>query len=303
MFVRPMVGTRNLKFGWIDAAVLLATVAVAAFLIHRIDSVLHYRWNWPQVWAYLVRVDPASGSWTIGLLLQGFATTLRLALSGIVLATAIGFAFGLCRVSRRLFPRLVGGVYVELVRNMPPLVFMFIFYFFLSSQIVPLLGIERLVHGAGPATLAVIELLFGDPKLLVNFVTGLLCLVIFEGAYITEIVRAGIQSIEKGQWEAADSLGLGRVARMRLVIVPQVVRRILPALAGQLIMLIKTSSIVSLISIQELTFIATEVAVTSGRVFEIWIIVAVLYFTISAALSFAFQHFERSGQDARGGFA
>lgn len=285
----------KLRFGWIDVAVLAGVAAAAVYVLYRVDTVLHYRWNWSQVWVYVLRIDPAAGTWASGLLLKGFATTLRLAAFGIVLAALVGLVFGLARVSRRLFPRLVAGFYVETVRNLPPLVFMFVFYFFLSSQIVPLLGIERLAQAQSPALQVVLAWLFGDPRLLGNFLSGLFCLVLFEGAYLTEIVRAGIQSIDRGQWEAADSLGLKRWQRMRLVILPQALRRILPPLAGQFIMLIKTSSIVSLISIQELTFIATEVAVTSGRVFEIWLTVAALYFAVSAVLSLAFRRLERGG--------
>ncbi|MCC6470017.1 MAG: amino acid ABC transporter permease [Alphaproteobacteria bacterium] len=286
-------GSAKPRFGWIDVGVLAVLAAAAAYVVHRVDAVLHYRWDWSGVWVYLLRIDPRTGDWALGLLLKGFITTLRLALFGIILAALVGLVFGLARTSKRLFPRLVAGLYVELVRNMPPLVFIFIFYFFLSSQIVPLLGIDRLAATTSPALAGLIELAFGDRRLLANFVSGLFCLVLFEGAYITEIVRAGVLSIDKGQWEAGDSLGLTRLQRMRLVILPQALRRILPALAGQFIMLVKTSSIVSLISIQELTFIATEVAVTSGRVFEIWILVALLYFAVSALLSLAFHRLER----------
>lgn len=296
--VLPMPGTAKLRFGWIDVALAAALAALAFYIGYRVDAVLHYRWDWSRIGVYLVRLDPASGRWAMGLLLQGFVTTLRLALYGIVLAGVLGLVFGLARVSRRLLPRLVAGLYVETVRNMPPLVFMFIFYFFLSSQLLPLFGVDRLAQTTSPQGQAALAFLFGDPKLLGNFVSGLICLVLFEGAYITEIVRAGVQSIERGQWEAADSLGLTRLQRMRLVILPQALKRILPPLAGQFIMLIKTSSIVSLISIQELTFVATEVAVTTGRVFEVWIVVAGLYFAVSALFSLLFQYLERRGSAA-----
>lgn len=290
-----MPGTGKLRFGWIDAIVLALLAAATCYVVWRVDAVLHYRWNWSQVWPYVLRSDAATGQWALGLLLHGFLTTLRLALWGIALAAIVGLAFGLMRTSKRLFPRLVAGLYVETVRNMPPLVFIFIFYFFLSAQVMPLLGVDRLAASGSP----ILAFLFGDPKLFGNFAAGLLCLVLFEGAYITEIVRAGVQSIERGQWEAADSLGLRRWQRMRLVVLPQALRRILPPLAGQFIMLIKTSSIVSLISIQELTFLATEVAVTSGRVFEVWLIVAGLYFAVSAAFSLLFQRLERRSRIAR----
>lgn len=276
------------RFGALDAAILAAVAAFVAFIVYRVDSVLYYRWNWGRLWPYILQPDG-----TPGLLLIGFVTTLRLSLYGIVLAALVGLVFGLMRTSRRLFPRLLARGYVEIVRNMPPLVFIFIFYFFLSSQITPLLGLDRLGHGLGPEAAAAMRILVADPRLLENFVSGLICLALFEGAYVTEIVRAGVQSIERGQWEAARSLGLGGWLTLRKVVLPQAIRRMAPPLAGQFITLIKSSSIVSLISIQELTFTATEVAVTTERVFETWIIVGAMYFCVCYLCSLAFARLER----------
>jgi polar amino acid transport system permease protein len=138
-----------------------------------------------------------------------------------------------------------------------------------------------------------LRILVADPRLIENFVSGLICLALFEGAYVTEIVRAGVQSIERGQWEAARSLGLGGWQTLRKVILPQAIRRVAPPLAGQFITLIKSSSIVSLISIQELTFTATEIAVTTERVFETWIVVGAMYFIVCYICSLAFARLER----------
>jgi polar amino acid transport system permease protein len=281
------------RITWLDAVILAAVAGFVAFLAYRVGDVLNYHWRWARVLAYLVRWDDASGFWTANLLLRGFFTTLRLAVWGIVLAAAIGLVMGVCRTAKTLLPRLVALLYVGLVRNTPPLVFIFIFYFFISSQLVPLLGLDRFIANAAPATSAAIGVLFGDPRLFVNFVTGLLCLALFEGAYVTEIVRAGIQSVETGQIEAGRSLGLGPLRLLRLIILPQAFRRILPPLAGQFVSLIKTSSIVSLISIQELTFSAGEVSVTTGGVFEVWIIAAAMYFAICYPCSLVFAVLER----------
>jgi polar amino acid transport system permease protein len=281
------------RITWLDVVILVAVVGFVAFLVYRVDDVLNYHWRWSRVAAYLVRWDEESGFWTANLLLRGFFTTLRLAIWGIVFAAAIGLVMGVCRTARALLPRLVALLYVGLVRNTPPLVFIFIFYFFISSQLVPLLGLDRFIADAAPVTTAAIGVLFGDPRLFVNFVTGLLCLALFEGAYVTEIVRAGVQSVETGQIEAGRSLGLGPLRLLRLIILPQAFRRILPPLAGQFVSLIKTSSIVSLISIQELTFSAGEVSVTTGGVFEVWIIAAGMYFAICYPCSLAFAFLER----------
>ena len=283
-------GKRRLH--WLDLLVLAAVAGFAVYIAYRVDAVLHYKWDWTVIPPYLVRWDAEESRWVANLLVQGFLTTIRLAFWGTILAAIIGLVMGLCRVANSLFLRMVSRLYVELIRNLPPLVFIFVFYFFISSQIMPLLGIEEWIYAASPATLEVVSVLFGDPKLLVNFSSGLICLCMFEGAYLTEIVRAGIQSIPQGQWEAGTSVGLSRYQLMRYVIMPQAIQRIVPPLANQFITLIKDSAIVSLISIQELTFMAIEVGTSTMRVFEIWITVAAMYFAICFGISLVFRRME-----------
>jgi polar amino acid transport system permease protein len=285
--------------GWLDLAVLAVVAAFVVFVAYRIDNVLQYKWRWDRTFAFVIRWDPKRGEWVTNLLAQGLFTTIRLTIWGMLLATLIGTIGGICRVSRTLLPRVISRLYVELVRNIPPLVFVFIIYFFVSGEIVALLGVDRFVAGASPVTRDVIGVLFDQPKLFANFITGLLCLSLFEGAYVTEIVRAGIEAIESGQWQAAQSLGLTRWQTLRLVVLPQALARILPALAGQLISLIKTSSIVSLIAIQELTFLAGEVAVSTSSVFEVWIVVAGMYFVLCFACARLFGVLERKLAVAR----
>ena len=248
------------KLHWLDAVVVTAVIAFIVFVLYRVDSVLHYSWNWGMITPYLAYFDEDKQRWVANLLILGFVTSIRLALWGIVIAAIIGVVMGLCRTSSNLFLRMVARVYVEFVRNMPPLVFIFIFYFFISSQLMPLLGVDEFVRNASPTTLSVINVLFGDPILFSNFVSGLICLCLFEGAYITEIVRAGVQAIPRGQWEAGNSVGLSKLDVLRFVIMPQAIQRIMPPLANQFIQLIKDSSIVSLISIQE-----TDVHGNRGR--------------------------------------
>ena len=284
---------KKIRLNWIDFAVFAAVIAAVVYVWYRVDSVLAYRWDWTFVPHYLYRFDEEQQAWVANLLMQGLYTTIRLALWSIVLAALIGVVFGVMRTSRRLFPRMLSRVYVELIRNIPPLVFIFIFYFFISSQIMPLLGIEEFIRGASPETLAWLEVLFGPPKLISNVISGIICLAMFEGAYVTEIVRAGIQSIPKTQTEAGFSIGLSRLQLMRYVILPQAVQRVVPPLAGQFITLVKDSSIVSLISIQELTFLAVETAVSTNRMFEVWITVAGLYFCVCWSCALLFDWLER----------
>ena len=284
---------KKTRLGWIDFTIFAALIVAIAYVYYRVDSVLEYRWEWSVIPNYLYRWDEEQQRWVANLLMQGLYTTIRLALWGIVLAAIIGVVFGVMRTSRRLFPRLLSRVYVELIRNIPPLVFIFIFYFFISSQIMPLLGIEEFVRHAPPETLAWMEVLFGPPPLISNVISGIICLAMFEGAYVTEIVRAGIQSIPKTQTEAGLSIGLSRLQLMRYVILPQAVQRVVPPLAGQFITLVKDSSIVSLISIQELTFLAVETAVSTTRMFEVWITVAGLYFGVCYFCALLFDWLER----------
>eukprot|EP01037_Dinobryon_pediforme_P004295 gene4295-4345_t len=258
------------RFGWLDLVVLLAVAGLLAFVGFRVQTVLNYRWAWSSIPNYLVRYDPDRG-WVANLLLQGLLTTLRLSLWSLVLAAVFGVLIASGRIARGLLPRLVSGAYVELMRNTPPLVLIFVGYFFVSSQIMPLLGIDAALRAASPGALQVVTVAFGEPRLLKNFLSATIVLALFEGAYIAEILRGGTQSIEPGQWDAASALGLTRLQSLRLVVLPQAISRMIPPLGGQTISLIKDSSVISLISIQDLTFMANEVAVSTTRVFETWI--------------------------------
>lgn len=276
-----------------DIAVFAAVAAAVAYAAWRVESVLVYDWNWSRVVQFLARIDEATGALVPNLLLQGLATTLRLALWGTILAAAVGLVMGYWRTCETLALRIIARTYVELIRNIPPVVFIFIFYYFIASQLFPAIGLENIDTKSPWLDNPVFRVLFGEPRLLTNFLAGLICLVLFEAAYITEIVRAGIQSIPKGQWEAARAVGLSRFNVLRDVILPQAVRKILPPLAGQFITLIKDSAIVSLISVQELTFLATEVAASTTRVFETWILVGGMYLALCYSFAFLFARLEK----------
>ena len=277
----------------IDIIVVTCTLVFFAYVVYQVQNVLVYKWHWSFLPEYIMRWDEETQSLMPNLLLKGLAMTLRLVVWSMILAIIIGVIAGIARTSKRLFPRIVSRLFVEFVRNMPPVVFIFVFYFFISSQIIPLFGIDELSVKSSPETLAVLEFLFGPKELFSNVISGVICLAIFEAAYITEIVRSGIQAIEKGQFEAGQSIGLSPWQVMRRIILPQAVQKVVPPLAGQFITLIKDSSIVSLISIQELTFLAQEVAYSTQYVFEIWIFVALVYFCICYSLAFLFNKLEK----------
>jgi polar amino acid transport system permease protein len=283
---------RKIRIVPFDFVVILAVLGFGAFVGYRIHTELNYKWDWGAIPQYLVRYDAEQGRWVPNLLLEGLFTTIRLSLWATLLATVLGTAMGICRISGRLFRRMVGRSYVELIRNLPPLVLVFIFYYFVSSQVMPILGVDEFVRSRSETTQAVLGFLFAPPARFTEFISAVITLAVFEGAYIAEIVRAGIQAVEKGQWEASHALGLSRWQQMRHVVLPQALPQILPPLAGQFISTIKDSAIVSIISIQELTFQGMELMSATYLTFEVWITVTALYLVLTLTCSLAVERLE-----------
>ncbi len=279
-----MLSRRRSRWGQLDTVLLLLLFSAVAYLGYRINISLEYHWNWQVIPQYLLRHDPVEG-WVPNLLLLGLLTTIRLSFWSLLLAIPIGLIAGLMRTSLHLFNRLIGSTYVTLLRNLPPLVLVFIFYFFISDQILPLLNIGERIAEAPQSLQTIAQLLVAPPDQLEAFIAAVLTLALFEGAYIGEIVRAGINSIETGQWEAARALGMRRWQILRDIILPQAFQRMIPPLAGQAISTIKDSAIVSIISIQELTFQGMELMAATYLTFEVWITITVLYFMLTYSCS------------------
>jgi len=273
------------KITGLDIVLSIALLAAGLYMVYRIRVGLHYHWNWGAIPQYLFRYDEARGGFIPNILMQGLFTTIRLSVWGTLLACIIGIVMGLFRTSESIFRKLVGKTYVELVRNVPPLVLVFIFYYFIGDQIMTLLGADRFMEGLSDRAQTILGFFFGPAAQFSAFLSALITIAIFEGAYITEIVRAGIQSIPRGQYEAAYALGLSRMEAMRHVILPQATKIILPPLAGQFISTIKDSAIVSVISIQELTFQGMELMAATYLTFECWITITALYLVLTLTLS------------------
>jgi polar amino acid transport system permease protein len=134
------------------------------------------------------------------------------------------------------------------------------------------------------------------PEQLEAFIAAVVTLGLLEGAYIGEIVRAGINSIERGQWEAARALGMRRRQLLRNVVLPQAFQKMVPPLAGQIISTIKDSAIVSVISIQELTFQGMELMAATYLTFEVWITITLLYFSLTYSCSWFAGKLEKKAQ-------
>ncbi|MFP8967966.1 amino acid ABC transporter permease [Pokkaliibacter sp. CJK22405] len=202
--------------------------------------------------------------WRIGPITEGMITTLEISVVSLVFAVILGLFIGLGRISRNLAIRQLCITYIEIIRGTPLLVQIFIFYFFIGT----VLSLDR-------------------------FTAGVAALAVFTAAYIAEIVRSGIQSIPPGQMEAARSLGMTYVQAMTNVILPQAFKRTLPPMAGQFINLIKDSSLVSVISITDLTKAGREVVSATFAPFEVWFTVALLYLVMTGILSWAIQRLEK----------
>lgn len=281
------------KFTFIDMVLLLLIGAGGVLFFREMQSELAYEWDWGSMPQYLFRYDEEQG-WVSNVLIQGVLTTIRLSVWATLLATVLGTCMGLARVSRSLFWRMLSGTYVQIVRNLPPLVLIFIFYFFVSSQLDPLLRIDALARKLPDSGQWFLGFFFAEPGKLSGFLSGVMTLAVYEGAYISEIVRAGVESVPKGQWDAGASLGFSHIAQLRLVILPQALRVIIPPMAGQFISTIKDSALVSVISIQELTFQGLELMAATYLTFEVWITVTLMYLLLTLTCSLVAAKCERA---------
>ncbi|CAG34819.1 amino acid ABC transporter permease [Desulfotalea psychrophila] len=274
------------NFSLLDGMLLLALSTGLAFLLYRLVWGMNYHWRWQAVLPYIYYINPQTGEGRPSVLLEGLFTTIRLSIWAMIFATLIGFSMGIMRTSSRLFFRLVGTTYITLIRNTPPLVLIFIFYYFISDQLFALLPLDDFMRNLSPRSQRAISLFFSKPETITPFFSGILTLALFQGAYIGEIVRAGIEAVDRGQWEASSALGLTKWTQLRSVILPQAVRTMLPTLANEFINTIKWSSIVSIISIQELTFQGMQVMASSQATLEVWLIITSMYLIICLFLSY-----------------
>ena len=300
---------------WIWHIAFVFVIVATGFFVYKASLRINYSWNWRAVPSYLVYKDtqeiesPINGfveavdknevvikgiskkiikikvkhptvkkgavvsegdeigynsSYKAGPLLMGLYMTIKVSIVSIIMALIIGFIAGLMRISENPLFRNLSIVYIEIIRGTPLLVQIFIVYFFVGT-------------------------IFN----MTRFFAGAFALAIFEGAYIAEIIRAGIQSIPRGQTEASLALGMNYFQIMRYIIMPQAIKRVLPALAGQFISLIKDSSLLSVISLTELTKAGREIVSSTFSPFEIWFSVAALYFIVTYSLSLLDRYLER----------
>jgi len=214
---------------------------------------------------------------------RGIAVTAYVTVVAFALASLIGLGLAVCVLSRSVVLRQAARFYIEIVRGIPILVLLFYIAF---------VGVPALVTGwnavAEPLGLAPLQT--RDVSLLWR---AILALTIGYSAFIAEVFRAGIQSVDRGQIEAAEALGLSGWQRFRLVVLPQAVRTILPPLGNDFIALIKDSALVSVLGVADITQLGKIYAAGSFRFFETYNVVAFLYLTMTVGLSLALRALER----------
>ena len=215
---------------------------------------LGYNWQWYRVPRYFWTFQ--QGELQLGPLLQGVLVTLKVVAVSLLFSLLIGLLVALMRLTTSPVARFIASCYLELVRNTPLLVQIFLIYFVLA----PILDIER-------------------------FTAAVLALSLFEGAYASEIFRAGILAIPLGQWEASASLGMSKVQRYRHIVLPQALRNMAPPLTSQGISLIKDSALVSTIAVYDLSMRGQQLVAESFLTFEVWFSVAIIYLVLTLGLS------------------
>tara|TARA_B100001093_G_scaffold99733_1_gene91834 strand:- start:1528 stop:2370 length:843 start_codon:yes stop_codon:yes gene_type:complete len=277
-----------------DALVLGCVIAFFWYVLVQMGSNLNYNWRWDKIPNYIFKYHTGREEWFANVLLQGLIITIRVSIYASILALILGVILGIARCSQILVVRMLARTYLEFLRNIPPLVVIFIFYFFLAEQLIQAISIEDWAYSvAKMEDNQLWEFFCGDMRRFPSLVSGVIVLALFESAFVGEIVRAGIQSIDRGQREAARSIGMNKFQEMRYIVLPQAMRKIMPPMANQFITLIKDSSIISLISVQELTYKTAELVSSTHMIFEAWLTTAAFYFIICFSLSSLFSKLER----------
>ncbi|WP_281630634.1 amino acid ABC transporter permease [Vibrio sp. St2] len=215
---------------------------------------IDYQWQWHRVPDYIAFYE--DGEWWPAELLEGLWVTIKISAWSLLFTLLIGMLTALLKLSQSVVGRTIANTYIELIRNTPLLVQIYLLYFVFG----PVIGLDR-------------------------FATAILALSLFQGAYTAEIFRGGLNSIPKGQFEAARSLGLSPFSTYYDVIFPQLLQRTLPPLTNEVVSLVKNSSIVSVMAIFDLTTEGRNIVSETAMPFEIWFSVAAIYLLLTLSLS------------------
>ena len=252
---RPMTLKRALNAPQVAVALYGIIMGAIALLSYTGAQQMGYNWQWYQIPKYFYTFT--EDGFQLGEIFTGLRATIVLSLTSFTLATLLGLGIALLRLSGLVVGKGVSITYLELIRNIPLLVLLYLFYYVLG----PVFGFDR-------------------------WTAAVLTLAVFHSALISEIFRAGINSVAIGQWEASASIGMSRAQAYRYIILPQSVRFMLPPLTGEVVHLIKSSAIVSVIAVAELTTIGRNIISDTYMSFEVWFTIAAVYLVLTLILSF-----------------
>ncbi|MEM1401454.1 MAG: amino acid ABC transporter permease, partial [Pseudomonadota bacterium] len=221
-----------------------------------------YNWQWYRVPQYFYRFTDDGFEW--GEIAIGLVKTIQLSVTAFIFATLLGLGMALLRLSGLVIGSAVSVVLLEFLRNMPILVLLYLCYYVLG----PIFSLDR-------------------------YTASILCLALFHAALISEILRAGINAVPKGQWEAAKSIGMTQPQIYRYIVLPQSIKFILPPMTGEVVHLVKSSAIVSVIAVADLTTFGRNIISDTFMSFEIWFTIAIVYMVVTLILSIGVSFIEQ----------
>jgi len=239
-----------------DIGIFALLIGAFLYVVLRGAQMMNYRWQWYRIPAFFGRT--IDGEFIPGPLLSGLEMTLEIVAIAMIVTLIAGLCIALLRMSPSWAGRTLSTGYLELVRNTPLLIQVYIFYFVLD----PIVGLGR-------------------------FWVGVLALSFFEATFAAEVIRGSIEAIPRGQWEAARAVGLNPSQVFRAIILPQALPLMMPPLTGVLVNLVKHSAIVSVIAVAELATEGRNLISDTLMSFEIWLTIAAMYLAITLPLSSA----------------
>lgn len=257
---------RRIPFPTGSGAFSIALYLILVYLLVRLAlngaEAMGYNWQWYRVPEYLFRFTDDGLEW--GEIARGLVATLELSLLSFLLAAGLGAVVALLRMSKLVVGTAIAVAFLEIVRNTPLLVLLYLFYYVLG----PIFALDR-------------------------YAAAVLCLGVYHAALVSEILRAGVNSVDGGQLEAARSVGMSNTQAYRHIVLPQAMKFLLPPMTGEAVHLIKSSAIVSVIAVIEMTTVGRNIIADTYMSFEIWFTIAAVYLLIILVLSLAASQMEK----------
>ena len=259
---RPPAINRFFSSTPVSIVIYLLIIVSILYSSFRGAQSMGYNWQWYQIPKYIYSYT--DDGFQFGELMFGLWTTITLSFSALILAMLFGLLVALLRLSNLVIGTKVAICFLEFVRNIPLLVLVYLFYYVLG----PVFEYDR-------------------------YTAIVLCLAVYHSALISEILRAGINAVAQGQWEAAKSIGMSKPQMYRYIILPQSIRFMLPPMTGEVVHMVKSSAIVSVIAVAELTTLGQNIISDTYMAFEIWFTIAVIYMIVIMILSIGASQVER----------